>query len=121
MVPEILRKLFFLHFILDYIFAIPLMFAPVKTMMLFGWETPEIVATRLAAAALMGIGGISLIAYKADADVYRHMLTMKLLWSGAAILGLVLSLADGAPVFTWVFLLIFVGFFLIWLFYRVRI
>ena len=121
MVPETLRKLFLLHFILDYIAAIPLMFAPVKTMMLLGWDNPESVATRLVAAALMGIGGISLIAYKADADTYRHMLTMKLLWSGSAVLGLVLSLAEGAPVFTWVFLFIFGVFFIIWLFYRVRI
>ncbi len=121
MVPEILRKLFLLHFALDYIVAIPLMFAPVKTMMLLGWNAPESVATRLVAAALIGIGGISLIAYKADVETFRHMLTMKLLWSGSAVLGLVLSLADGAPVFTWVFLFIFAIFFVIWLFYRMRI
>lgn len=121
MVPGILRKLFILHFLLDYIVAIPLMFAPVKTMMLLGWDTPESVATRLVAAALMGIGGISLIACKADIETYRHMLTMKLLWSGAALVGLALSLADGAPVFTWAFFFIFAVFFGIWFFYRMRI
>jgi hypothetical protein len=121
MVQPLLRKLFLLHFILDYIVAVPLMFAPQRTMLLLGWDAPESVATRLVAAALMGIGGISLIAYKADAETYRHMLTMKLLWSGTAVLGLVLSIIDGAPVFTWVFLFIFAVFFGIWLFYRMRV
>ncbi len=37
MVPALLRKLFILHFIIDFIFAIPLMFAPKAAMTLLGW------------------------------------------------------------------------------------
>ena len=121
MIPPILRKLFFFHFIIDFIIALPLMFVPVAAMSFFGWINPEPVATRLVAAALIGIGGISLIAKNADAAVYRHMLTMKLLWSGAAVFGLAISIMEGAPFITWVFLLIFAVFFGIWLFFRMRI
>ena len=121
MVTPLLRKLFVLHFIIDYLVALPLMFAPEPTLSFFGWPTPEPVATRLVAAALLGIGGISLVARNADAAAYRHMLTLKLLWSGTAILGLVLSLIQGAPAATLVFLIIFAIFFGIWLFYRLRL
>lgn len=121
MVPQLLRRLFILHFILDYIAAIPLMIAPQKVMMLLGWDAPESVATRLAAAALIGIGGISLLAHNAGTETYRLMLTMKLLWSGAAITGLILSIIEGAPVFSWVFLFIFAVFFGIWLFFRLKL
>lgn len=121
MVPQLLRRLFILHFILDYTAAIPLMIAPQKVMLLLGWHAPESVAARLAAAALIGIGGISLLAHDAGTETYRLMLTMKLLWAGAAIIGLILSIIEGAPVFTWVFLFIFALFFGIWLFYRLRL
>ena len=121
MVPSILKKLFILHFAVDYIVALPLMFAPVAVMSFLGWQNPEPVATRLVAAALMGIGGISFIARHADAAAYRHMLTMKLLWSATAVFGLTLSVIEGAPAFTWIFLLIFAVFFGIWLFFRMRI
>lgn len=121
MVPTLLRKLFILHFIIDFIFAIPLMFAPQAAMTLMGWQDVEPLATRLVAAALMGIGGISFIARNADAGAYRHMLTMKLLWSGAAILGLTLSIAEGAPIATYGFLAVFVTFFCVWSYFRLEI
>lgn len=121
MVPQLLRRLFILHFVLDYIIAVPLMLAPQRMMMFLGWHSPESVATRLAAAALIAIGGISLLAHNAGSETYRLMLTMKLLWSGAAIIGLILSIIEGAPVFAWVFLFIFAVFFGIWLFYRMKL
>lgn len=121
MVPQILRRLFIFHFIVDYLFAVPLMIAPKATMALLGWESSEPVATRLVAAALMGIGGISFIARNADIDTYKHMLTMKLLWSIAAVLGLAISLAEGAPAATAGFFAIFAVFFCVWLFYRVKL
>ncbi|PKN69977.1 MAG: hypothetical protein CVU54_08070 [Deltaproteobacteria bacterium HGW-Deltaproteobacteria-12] len=118
MVPKPLRKLFILHFIIDFIFAIPLMFAPKAAMALLGWQDAEPVATRLVAAALMGIGGISFVARNADAEAYRHMLTMKLLWSSAAVLGLLLSIIEGAPVAAYGFLAVFVMFFGVWLYFQ---
>ena len=121
MVPSLLKKLFVFHFIVDFIFAIPLMLAPKAAMAFMGWPNAEPVATRLVAAALMGIGGISFIARNADARVYRHMLTMKLLWSSAAVLGLLLSILEGAPTATYGFLAIFVMFFGVWLYYWLKI
>ena len=121
MVPPFLRKLFVFHFIVDYLVAVPLMLAPERSMALMGWAISDPVATRLVAAALLGIGGISFIARNADVHTYRHMLTMKLLWSSMAVLGLVLSLVGGAPIATWLFLVIFTIFFGVWLYYRVII
>jgi cation transport ATPase len=121
MIMSWLKKLFILHFLVDYIIAIPLMLAPRASMAMIGWQGAEPVVTRLVAAALLGIGGISFITRNADAAAYRHMLTMKLLWSGAAIVGLILSLIEGAPVATYAFLATFIMFFGIWLFFRLKI
>lgn len=49
------------------------------------------------------------------------MLTMKLLWSSAAAIGLGLSVIEGAPRFTGVVLAIFLIFFVVWLCYRIRL
>jgi hypothetical protein len=94
------------------------MIAPVTTLELFGWETIDPVATRLAAAALLAIGGESLRMRHASLETYRAMLDLKLIWSAAAMLGLGWSGLTGAPPAVWVFLAIFTAFFLLWANYR---
>jgi hypothetical protein len=49
------------------------------------------------------------------------MLGLKCIWSAAAILGLGLSLLQGAPPVTWGLLAIFVGFAVLWNVYRIRL
>jgi len=118
MVPDSLKSWFFIHFVVDYLVAVPLMIAPVEIMTFLGWPIVEPVATRLVAAALIGVGGVSLLARGSGIVSYVNLLDLKLLWSGAAIIGLLLSLTQGAPAFTWVFLATFIFFFLLWGFYR---
>ena len=59
MVPSSLRVWFVIHFVLDFIFAAPLLVAPKFMLTLFGWSTIDPLASRLVGAALMGIGGES--------------------------------------------------------------
>ena len=49
------------------------------------------------------------------------MLTMKLLWSGAALIGLFACVLEGAPPMTAGFLAVFTVFFTVWLYYRLRL
>ena len=119
MVPRSLRIWFVIHFAADYLAAIPLMAAPVAVLSLLGWQVVDPLATRLVAAALFGIGGVSLTGRNADAPSFRHMLTMKLIWASTAILGIAWSIAEGAPQAAWGFLVIFVLFGLLWGYYRV--
>lgn len=120
-VPPSLRTWFSVHCVADLIFAIPLFLAPVDTMRAFGFTAPEPVATRLVAAALFGIGLQSQFGKHADLAAYRSMLNLKVIWSGAAVLGLALSIAQGAPKATWLFLAIFVAFNALWFSYRQRL
>ena len=94
------------------------MIAPVATLELFGWETIDPVATRLAAAALLAIGGESLRMRHASLETYRAMLDLKLIWSAAAMLGLGWSGLTDGPVITWGFFGVFLSFFLLWANYR---
>ncbi len=119
MVPRSLRIWFVIHFAADYIAAIPLMVAPVAVLSFLGWQSVDPLATRLVAAALFGIGGVSLTGRKADVHAFRHMLTMKLIWAGTAILGIAWSIAEGAPPAAWAVLAIFVLFGILWTYYRV--
>jgi hypothetical protein len=49
------------------------------------------------------------------------MLDLKCIWSGMALLGLGVSLVRGAPPFTWVLLLTFAAFALVWNYYRLML
>jgi hypothetical protein len=120
-VPTSLRRWFVVHFVADLIFAIPLVVAPVATLRALGWTTIDQVAPRLVGAALAGIGIESLLGRNDSVDAFRAMLRLKSIWSGVAVLGLALSLLQGAPPMTWAFLAIFVGFAVLWNYYRIRL
>ena len=64
------------------------MAAPQCCLKLMGWQRIDPAATRLVDASLLDFGGISFIARKPGHMAFRHMLTMKLLWSIAVVLGL---------------------------------
>ncbi len=123
-VPQALRKWFLIHFVVDFIFAIPLMFAPVLFLSRLGWQVVDPVASRLIAAALFGIGLESLLSYKASVETYQGMLNLKIIWSLAAITGLIISLLQGSqgrPIALWLLLLIFIFFNALWLYWKVKI
>jgi hypothetical protein len=119
MVPRSLRFWFVIHFLVDFIIAIPLLVAPVWLLTLFGFETPDPFTGRLVGAALLGIGGESLLGWEAPIDTFRSMLNLKIIWSLAAIGGIVLTLIfSGGPLMAYVILLIFAGFSGLWIYYR---
>ncbi len=123
-VPQALRKWFFIHFVVDFIFAIPLMFTPVFFLSSLGWQVVDPVASRLVAAALFGIGLKSLLSYKATVETYKAMLNLKIIWSLAAITGLILSLLQGnqgRPLALWMLLLVFIFFHALWLYWKIKI
>ncbi|MBP9762786.1 hypothetical protein KBD34_04175 [Patescibacteria group bacterium] len=116
-VPTSLRTWFVVHFIIDALFAIPLFIAPHYVLGMFGWTTIDPVAGRLVASAFFAIGTTSLITRRADASSYRSLLILKLLWSGIALLGLFINIANGAPAFAWIAVGVFVVLFIVWAYY----
>lgn len=120
-ISKSLKAWFLIHFALDYLFGIPLLFAAAWTVSLFGFSTENLLFARMIGAALLGIGGISFIAHKANREVYKNLLTMKLIWSGTAIIALSISLYEGAPKAAWLFFGIYAFFFLLWLYYQKKI
>ena len=119
MVPKSLRTWFVIHFIADFLFAIPLLIVPVWMLSLFGWQTVDPFTARLVGAALIGIGGASLLERNASAETFRAMLNLKLLWASSAVIGMVVTMLTGNyPPIGWGIVLIFVAFFFIWLYYR---
>ena len=122
MVSKSLRTWFVIHFIADYLFGIPLLIAPVWLLSLFGWQSFDPFTARLVGAALIGIGGVSLLERNASADAFRAMLNMKLLWASVAIIGMTITmLGGGYPLIGWGIVVIFVVFFFIWLYFRIQL
>lgn len=120
-IPQALKTWFVIHFLVDMLFAIPLMLAPNWLLGLVGWQSIDPYTARLAAAALFGIGIESFLSRSAGVDAYRGMLTLKIIPSLAAVVGISLSLIQGAqdrPWFAWVILVFFSGFNFIWVFWR---
>ncbi|MGB2963724.1 MAG: hypothetical protein WBB69_07025 [Anaerolineales bacterium] len=120
-VPESLRVWFVIHFVVDILFAIPLLFFPEVIMPLLGWTVVDPITSRLVGAALLGIGGESLLGRNASREVFSAMLNLKILWASSAVLGIGLGIAAGGPPMAWGFLVVFVIFGGIWIYYRSKI
>ncbi|MEP6834674.1 MAG: hypothetical protein ABJB74_14860 [Gemmatimonas sp.] len=120
-VPAGLRRWFILHFVIDILFAIPLLLAPVFTLSSFGWSTIDPLASRLVGAALVGIGVESFLGRTGSVESFRTMLRLKILWSLAAGFGIALTIFQGAPTMAWVLLLIFGSFSGVWIYYWRRL
>lgn len=120
-VPASLRTWFVIHFVADVIVAVPLFVAPRAFLGLLGWTAVDPLATRLVAAALLGIGVESLLGRRAGADTFRAVLNLKIIWSAAATIGILWSQLEGGPKVGWLAFAIFAGFHALWVFYRLRL
>ena len=78
-------------------------------------------AARLFAAALLGIGIESLLGRNTSVEAYRAMLNLKIIFSGSAILGILITMSAGGPPLAWLFLGVFVVFCAVWVTYRLRL
>jgi hypothetical protein len=121
MVPSALRTWFVVHFVADWVVAVPLFLAPVPLLRLLGWTEVDPMASRIVAAALFGIGTQSWLARNASAAAFREMLGLKVIWSSIATVGIVWSTLDGGPAMGWVFAAVFAAFCGVWSYYRVRL
>lgn len=119
-VPASLRTWFVIHFVADVVVAIPLFISP-DVLLLLGWKHVDPIATRLVCAALFGIGIESLIGRHGSVDSYRSMLNLKIIWSAAATLGVLLSMLQGGPLAGWAVLAIFAVFNAVWTYYRAKL
>ncbi len=81
-------------------------------------------ATRLAAAALFGIGLESLLGRNAGREAFKGMLQLKLVWSAFATIGLAWSTLEGAvqnPMIGWLLVAIFTAFHALWWYWLLRL
>lgn len=120
-VPARLRFWFVVHFVVDMVFALPLLLAPAQLLGALGFANPDPATSRLVGAALTAIGVQSLLGCNHGAETYRAMLNLKIIWSATASLGLLLAIRDGAPPVAWAFLAIFLAFNGLWVYYRVQL
>lgn len=117
-VPSSLRIWFVIHFWADIIFALPLLFAPAFTLSLFGFPVGETLTARIVAAAFIGIGGTSLLLKNKGIETYDTLLTLKIVWSSAAMIGIILTIIEGTSPFAWAVLGIYLVFFTVWVYYK---
>lgn len=123
MVPKSLRRWFLAHFCIDLIFATPLLLFPSFFLLKIGFSVTSstLVFARLVGAALIGIGGESLLMHKKSKETFLAMLDLKLLWSFAAMIGLFISLLQGATFFLVSIFVVFSLFFFVWFMYKKRL
>ncbi|MCG8477854.1 MAG: hypothetical protein MI724_02075 [Spirochaetales bacterium] len=120
-VPPALRRWFLVHFLLDVAFAIPLLVAPRSFLLALGWRRVDPVASRLVAAALFGIGIESFLARNAPLSAFPALLNLKIIWSWGAVIGILISIIEGAHGVPWAlagFLFIFAAFNVVWTWWR---
>jgi len=120
-IPKGLKIWFVIHFVVDMLFAIPLLLLPELILPWFGWESFDPVMPRLVGAALLGIGGESLFSRNATREAFKALLRLKIIWATGAILALGMGILRGGPPATWGFLVLFVGFLGVWVYFRIKI
>ena len=123
-VPRSLKTWFVIHFVIDMLFAIPMMIAPVWLLELFGWQSIDPILTRMVAAALFGIGIESYLGRNAGIESFRGMLNLKIIWSLGVIIGILVSMLQGTHgrlVIVWGILAIFAAFNVLWIYWRLRL
>jgi hypothetical protein len=120
-VPAALRRWFVAHFVVDVLIAAPLLVIPEPFLRGLGWTTVDPVSARLVAAGLFGIGVESFLGRNGGVEAYRAMLRLKCIWSGGALLALVIAAAQGGPPVIWVFAAIFAVFGVVWNTFRLRL
>ncbi len=120
-VPGSLRVWFVIHFAVDMLFAIPLLFFPEILLPLLGWKVVDPITSRLVGAALLGIGGESLLGRNASKEVFLAMLNLKILWAAGAVIGIALGIAAGGPPLAWALFAIFTVFLGVWGYYRYKL
>lgn len=84
---------------------------------MLGWAAVDPIATRLVAAALFGIGIESYLGRNAGLQAFRGMLNLKVIWSAAAVIGVIWSQLEGGPAAGWAVVGIFLAFHAVWLRY----
>lgn len=107
------RTAFVLHFLVDWMVAVPLFFVPMWSMELFGVEG-DLILARMVAAALFAIGTVSLMAHKRGQESYRSLLELKLIWSGLVIVSLTVALLEMYTIGLMVALIVFSAFAIAW-------
>ena len=108
--PASLRTWFRVHCAIDLVAALPLLLFPQRILGLLGWTAIDPVATRLCGAALLGIGGASVLVDRHGLAGYRALLGLKVIWSWRRSSRSLAGIADGAPPAAWAFLSIFIAF-----------
>ncbi len=114
-IPTSLQYWFKIHFLVDILFALPLIITPSWILSLFGFTDITPLLARLVGAALATIGVTSL--FTKTKEQFEIMLTLKIIWSVTAIIGLLWSLAEGAPASIWGIVMVFVFFSGVWVYY----
>jgi hypothetical protein len=120
-IPKGLRVWFVIHFVVDMLFAIPLLFLPELIMPRLGWKIVDPITSRLVGAALLGIGIESLLGRDANQETFKAMLNLKIIWASGAIFALGLGLSKGGPPIAGIFLGIFFIFLGAWIYYRYQL
>lgn len=120
-VSTALRTWFIIHFIVDILFGIPLLFAPEWLLGLLGISIISTLTARLVGAALIAIGGISFAARDESEDVYRTLLNFKVFWSVGAMVAILLYVLEGGNPSAWVIFAIFLIFNIVWTCHRIKL
>jgi len=120
-IPKSLKLWFLIHFIVDVVFAVPLLFFPEWVLKVMGLVIVESITARLVGAALLGIGGAIYFARKKTFEAYEVLLSFKIIWALGAIVGLAIELYKGAESSLWVILGVFAIFATVWIYFKVKL
>ena len=119
-VPTALRRSLVFDAIVDGLLGLVLFVAPEPVLRFFGWHSVDSIATRLLASALLGMSAQTWLGRNGDRALVRAALNLKVVWTGAATIGLAVAVMLGSPALATFALIAFGAFFAQWTYWRIR-
>ena len=119
-VPTALRRALVFDAIVDGFLGIVLFIAPESALRAFGWHSIDSIATRLLASALLGMSAQTWLGRNGDVAELRAGLNLKVVWTGAATIGLAVEVMARSPALATFALIAFGVFFAQWTYWRIR-
>lgn len=121
--PPSLRTWAAANAVVDLALGLPLLLVPESILPRLGWTTVDPVVSRLLGAALIALGwhALSLRKRHASREAHRALLGLRLVGSAAAMVGMLIAIARGAPSATWAILAALVAASGVWAHYAIRL
>ncbi len=117
-IPTTLKAMFIANSIIDILIGLPLLIMPIKFLSLLEIISMDQTTPRMAGAAFLGLGIVTLIEHHKSPEYYDTFLTLRIVWTICMIFGVIMAIVLSGEAFLYIFLCVLVVLLFAWVFFK---